>query len=231
MDIRIGKQLTQAREALGLIVEDVAHRTKIPSASIRYLESEDYSHFPNNVYAKSFLRLYSKFLNVDPASYLAEREGRLITHEDEVAFLEGIAVGSEFQDLEEEEPEKKISPGVVTTVALLVLGIPAAFVVSKIYDDPSDKPTKPVAAEEASPAPPTTIPVEPNISPSGSQTVSSDPDTSRTDDFAPLPPDETEAPEAPPVSKLPPALPVNSEASKAPEGQPLASINDGEATE
>lgn len=231
MDIRIGKQLTQAREALGLIVEDVAHRTKIPSTSIRHLESEDYSHFPNNVYAKSFLRLYGKFLNVDPSSYLAEREGRLITHEDEVAFLEGIAVGPEFQDLEEEEPEKKISPGVVTTVALVVLGVPAAFLVSKIYSDPNDEQRKkPIAAAASPAAPPETIPNKIDVSPSGSQSIS-EADSSRNDDFAPLPPDETVAPEIPPNSKAPVAKPVNSEASQPPEGQPVASTNSGDTAE
>ena len=63
MAIRFGKQLTQAREALGFVVDDVAHRTRIPAAAIRHLESEDYSHFTNNVYAKGLLRLYCKFLN------------------------------------------------------------------------------------------------------------------------------------------------------------------------
>ncbi len=138
MDTRIGKQLTQAREALGFVVEDVAHRTRVPAASIRFLESEDFSHFPNNVYAKSFLRLYCKFLNIDPTEYLAQRDGRLISHQDEVAFLEGIAIGPEFQDLEEEIPQRKISPGAVT-IALLLLGIPIAFFVSNIYGGKDDQ--------------------------------------------------------------------------------------------
>ncbi len=144
MDTRIGKQLTQTREAMGLVVEDVAHRTKIPASTIRFLESEDYSHFPNNVYAKGFLRLYCKFLGIDPRPYLAEKDEQLITHEDEVAFLEGIAVSSEFQDLEEEQPERKVSNGTLATAALFVIGIPVAFAISKMYGDDG----------EGTPAPP-----------------------------------------------------------------------------
>lgn len=213
MDIRIGKQLTQAREALGFVVEDVAHRTRVPAASIRFLESEDFSHFPNNVYAKSFLRLYCKFLNIDPAKYLAQRDGRLITHEDEVAFLEGIAVGPEFQDLEEEIPKRKISPNVITTAALILLGIPAAFLVSNIYDRPGG-----AAATRGS-----ATPAEIAVPDTPSQTVSEADTPPRP--LAPVA--EPAIPKLPPTSAAPHQAPDRAEDAETPIGQPVASTGSG----
>ena len=53
-------------------VEDVAHRTRIPAGIVRCLENDDYSHFPNGAYARSFLRTYSAYLEVDADDFLVE---------------------------------------------------------------------------------------------------------------------------------------------------------------
>lgn len=68
----LGKQLARKREREGMSVEDVAHRTRIPANIVRSLENDDYSHFPNLVYARSFLRMYSAHLEVDAGAYLDE---------------------------------------------------------------------------------------------------------------------------------------------------------------
>jgi cytoskeletal protein RodZ len=68
----LGKQLAQKREQDGMSVEDVAHRTRIPANVLRCLENDDYSHFPNIVYARSFLRMYSAHLDVDAGGFLKE---------------------------------------------------------------------------------------------------------------------------------------------------------------
>lgn len=148
MDTRIGKQLTQAREALGLLVEDVAHRTRIPAASVRHLESEDYSHFPNNVYAKNFLRLYSRFLKVDPEPHIELKKGQLITLAEEVAFLEGIAVSPEFQNLEVSKTPRRVPNSAAKTAVVLVLGIPAAFLISSMFGKGDEKDPKPEKKSE-----------------------------------------------------------------------------------
>ncbi len=68
----LGKQLAQKREMDGMSVEDVAYRTRIPANVVRHLENDDYSHFPNIVYARSFLRMYSAHLEVDAGAFLKE---------------------------------------------------------------------------------------------------------------------------------------------------------------
>lgn len=232
MAIRFGKQLTQAREALGFVVDDVAHRTKIPAATIRHLESEDYSHFTNNVYAKGFLRLYCKFLKIDPRAYLDEKEGQLFTHEDEVAFLEGIAVSPEFQDLEEDEPERKsVSPGLVTTIALVVIGIPAAIFLSGLYRKGNDSKAKDTAAEESpAPAPAEGAPVieTPPLEPDEGSVVGSPGETPAPD--VPEEIDPAAVPSADPVdpaATAPRASPVDPDAGEpAPAARPVASTVD-----
>ena len=50
----VGRKLQQARLAQKLEIEDVAERTKIRPDRIIDLEADEYSHFPNLTYAKSF---------------------------------------------------------------------------------------------------------------------------------------------------------------------------------
>jgi cytoskeletal protein RodZ len=61
----VGRKLQQARLARKLEIEEVAERTKIRPDRIIDLEADEYSHFPNPTYAKSFLAKYARFLEVD----------------------------------------------------------------------------------------------------------------------------------------------------------------------
>ena len=61
----VGWKLQQARLARQLEIEDVAETTKIRPERIIDLEADEYGHFPNSTYAKSFLAKYANFLGVD----------------------------------------------------------------------------------------------------------------------------------------------------------------------
>lgn len=65
----VGKKLNQARLKLGLTVDEAAHATKLRPDKIVALENDDYSLFANNIYAKGFLQIYSKFLKVDVSEF------------------------------------------------------------------------------------------------------------------------------------------------------------------
>lgn len=69
MEGSVGKALHQARLQQKLTVEEVARGTKIRPARIVDLENDDYMHFPNLAYARSFLVLYAKYLRVDITKY------------------------------------------------------------------------------------------------------------------------------------------------------------------
>jgi cytoskeletal protein RodZ len=66
----LGKKLQDARIARNLTLDEAARMTKIRPSHLAELEAEDFSHFASLAYAKGFLQIYGKFLNVDVSSYL-----------------------------------------------------------------------------------------------------------------------------------------------------------------
>jgi len=65
----VGQALRDARLEKKLTIGEVAHATKIRGSRISDLEDDDYTHFPNIAYARSFLVLYAKYLGVDISKY------------------------------------------------------------------------------------------------------------------------------------------------------------------
>jgi len=70
MALTIGQILQKEREKRDLSIADVAHETHIHADTIRGLEADDYSVFSSTTYAKSFLQLYSRHLEVDAGEAL-----------------------------------------------------------------------------------------------------------------------------------------------------------------
>ncbi|HEY5753658.1 MAG TPA: helix-turn-helix domain-containing protein [Chthoniobacterales bacterium] len=60
-----GKRLEAARQRSGWTIDDVARMTKMRPGQIRDLEADNYKNFANLAYAKSFLKMYGRFLRVD----------------------------------------------------------------------------------------------------------------------------------------------------------------------
>ncbi|MFQ3577868.1 MAG: helix-turn-helix domain-containing protein [Verrucomicrobiia bacterium] len=67
MNRSVGERLRAERMRRGLTVEEVARVTRMRPEQVRDLEDNDYGNFPSLVYAKSFLKLYGRFLKVDLA--------------------------------------------------------------------------------------------------------------------------------------------------------------------
>ena len=67
----VGKKLSQARLKRGLTLEEVAHVTKLRPDKLVALETDDYSSFPSNAYAKGFLQIYARYLRVDVTEFLS----------------------------------------------------------------------------------------------------------------------------------------------------------------
>ncbi|MGI9087116.1 MAG: helix-turn-helix domain-containing protein [Chthoniobacterales bacterium] len=66
----IGEKFQKARMARNLTLEEAARMTKIRPNKLAEIEAEDFSRFPSLAYAKGFLLIYGKFLNVDVSPYL-----------------------------------------------------------------------------------------------------------------------------------------------------------------
>jgi cytoskeletal protein RodZ len=66
----LGKKFQEARIAKGFTLDEAARLTKIRPSRLAEIESGDFSQFPSLAYAKGFLLIYGKFLDVDVTEYL-----------------------------------------------------------------------------------------------------------------------------------------------------------------
>lgn len=67
----VGKALREAREELGLSVNDVANRIKFAPRQIESLEADDYVHLPEAAFVRGFVRSYARLLELDSARLLS----------------------------------------------------------------------------------------------------------------------------------------------------------------
>ncbi|MDF1789485.1 MAG: helix-turn-helix domain-containing protein [Verrucomicrobiales bacterium] len=68
----LGHRLREARLQHGLTEEQVSNETRISLANIRSLETDDYGNFNSPIYAKSFVKTYGSFLNLNVSDILAK---------------------------------------------------------------------------------------------------------------------------------------------------------------
>jgi cytoskeletal protein RodZ len=66
----LGPKLQQARLARGLTLDEAGRLTKIRPTKLAEIEADDFSNFPSLAYAKGFLQIYGKFLDVDVSQSL-----------------------------------------------------------------------------------------------------------------------------------------------------------------
>ena len=87
MNATFGRMFTAAREKRGLSIEDAAHETRIPAQRLRHLESGNIAVFGSLTYARSFIRQYSDFLEVDASSMLEELPEGALGGEQDYRYL------------------------------------------------------------------------------------------------------------------------------------------------
>src|SRR6266487_541511 len=97
----LGKKFQQARRARNLTLDEAARLTKIRPARLAEIEADDFSQFPRLAYAKGFLLIYGKFLDVDVTRCLDAFE------DSESMTVDG------YSYLQENRPEKPVSATVI----------------------------------------------------------------------------------------------------------------------
>ena len=97
----LGKKFQEARRARNLTLDEAARMTKIRPQRLAEIESDDFSQFPSLAYAKGFLLIYGKFLDVDVTPYL-----------DAFEDSESVTVDG-YSYLQENERAKPVSAPVV----------------------------------------------------------------------------------------------------------------------
>lgn len=68
----VGDLLRRERERQGKTIKDVELETSIRGTYIEAIEQGKYEVLPGDVYAKGFIRNYSKFLNMDGDSLIEQ---------------------------------------------------------------------------------------------------------------------------------------------------------------
>jgi len=84
----LGKKFQEARLARKLTLDEAARMTKIRPQRLAEIEADDFSQFPSLAYAKGFLLIYGKFLNVDVSSYLEAFETSSAVTVDGYSYLQ-----------------------------------------------------------------------------------------------------------------------------------------------
>src|SRR3954463_15808801 len=95
----LGKKLMEARLGRGLTIEEAERMTKIRPAQLAEIENEDFSQFASLAYAKGFLLIYGKFLDVDVSPYLEAFETSETLTTDGYSYL---------QEAQEPEPARPV---------------------------------------------------------------------------------------------------------------------------
>ncbi len=160
----VGKKLQQARLSRKLEIEDVAERTKIRPDRIIDLEADEYSHFPNLTYAKSFLAKYARFLGLDIQDELDEFQISSAISMGDYQYLSSFSAqsyGPQPRWTQRIQPKGfRVPPAVVIVLVLIVLvGVPVfsylALNIPRVagtnFESNPDKPSQPV------PPPPKTV--------------------------------------------------------------------------
>ena len=68
--ISVGSALREARDKLGLSINDVANRIKFAPRQIEALEADDYTSLPEAAFVRGFVRSYARLLALDPTHLL-----------------------------------------------------------------------------------------------------------------------------------------------------------------
>ncbi|WP_375427352.1 helix-turn-helix domain-containing protein [uncultured Sphingomonas sp.] len=68
----VGDQLRAAREALGLTLDDVGARTRVPLRHLRSIEAGAYAGLPSGAYAVGFARAYARAVGLSDAAVAKE---------------------------------------------------------------------------------------------------------------------------------------------------------------
>jgi cytoskeletal protein RodZ len=85
----LGKKFQEARVARSLTLDEAARMTKIRPSRLAEIEADDFSQFPSLAYAKGFLLIYGKFLDVDVNPYMEAFETSDAVTVDGYSYLQG----------------------------------------------------------------------------------------------------------------------------------------------
>ncbi|MGI8821109.1 MAG: helix-turn-helix domain-containing protein [Chthoniobacterales bacterium] len=117
----LGEKFQKARALRNLTLEEAARMTKIRPSKLAEIEAEDFSQFPSLAYAKGFVMIYGKFLEVDVTPYLEAFETSEHMTVDGYSYLQDNPVPAPRRS--EVVPKRASAAGNKSSLLPLVIGI------------------------------------------------------------------------------------------------------------
>src|SRR5262249_20047896 len=148
----LGNKLQQARLAKKISIEEASRITKIRASRLQEIENEDFSSFSSLAYAKGFLIIYGKYLDVDVTPYLDAFETSREVSVDGYAYLQDTPAVPPPPIVRRRSEKRPTLLPLIIAVGVLVLGL---YLVKLLLDiqriAPSSRPQSAVATATPSP--------------------------------------------------------------------------------
>jgi cytoskeletal protein RodZ len=117
----LGTKLQQTRVSKNISLDDAARATKIRTSRLAEIEQEDFSNFPSLAYAKGFVQIYGKFLEVDVTPYLDSFEVSKSVTVDGYSYLQEATGSTPRPVPRRQQPARApVLPLIIFVVALVV---------------------------------------------------------------------------------------------------------------
>jgi cytoskeletal protein RodZ len=201
----LGEKFREARLARKLTLDEAARMTKIRPSRLAEIEADDFSNFPSLAYAKGFLLIYGKFLDVDVSSYLEAFETSNAVTVDGYSYLQDNPAPKPPAMVVRAPKHRASLLPLIVGIIVLVIGF---TLIKLILDISRIAPPRKNVSAQPSPAPPITsgtivapraLPVESTPSPAKSSIPETTPPptaapvvASSTPESTPLPAPSTE---------------------------------------
>lgn len=149
----IGEALKEARESMGVSIEEAANDLKLKPSQIENIEAGNKDAFQDVFYLKYFIRDYSKYLGLDYEEMIDEFNEFLFDYTSKLS-LDDIMKAKKQADNKEKKEEKKIvspytyerknrtkiSPIVLYVLLILIIVVCCYFIINKINENNTSEP-------------------------------------------------------------------------------------------
>src|SRR5437868_4743240 len=119
----LGKKLKEARLARNLTLDEAGRLTKIRPGRLEEIENEDFSSFSSLAYAKGFLLIYGKFLDVDVTPYLDAFETSREVSVDGYSYLQESPGTTPLPVARRQATKRPALMPLLIAIGVLVLGL------------------------------------------------------------------------------------------------------------
>ncbi len=132
----IGETLKEAREKIGISIEEASEDLKIRPSQLQEIENGDFKSFKDVFYLKNFIKEYSKYLGLDSVEIIDEFNEFLFDYTSKIPMdkiEEAIKVAEKDRKNEVVSPYTKVNKTKKSSILMvsicLVIGILVLFII------------------------------------------------------------------------------------------------------